>query len=1720
MNHNILQIIKQTVFPLLFLLVVNTFFKITFTGYFLVCAIALFWSIKKKSQGQYTSWSVILVASILVTLNYLRPMSVNEVVSYNNAAHNVLVLRGIEAEKQLDLINSANTDVALFDSEDYSGKVTANANPNGNVDLSCNLISHPIFCWQDNKFQIVNKKSFPFFSKSLEFRKKSGANIKLNIEEFDDSTNYIVSTEYNGVTLVDTASFSKHISEGYQLADVLSTCYKENKFREEFVSDLKGVYLVRNNIPCKGAISESNPLYITIPRALLSECKQGVVTVKCDGRLVNITPEKSEVQISGDQKVYIGIGSTKTRPITLSNIGGIVRARYDMPYMYNFPVDTMVVSSHTLAISSNAEDLLSSDVKAAFYFDIFNSASNKNNFYGTISYQTSSTPNPLDIDFVDNIGKTKEVEKDSLGFRLNTLNKTKWIVDVVDIRKTSPISGERVWYNDWFILGLIIGLSLFALFCYNIMKDDEAIHGAKANGVLNAWLFFISLLTFRLYLIWRIAIFPPVEGISKTEFTLYRLENGLSDNSMVWTFGAIAIMILGTISLYVLEKWGKQKLNTNKICSVYSSRRFWIVLGCFIIVSIANKAMNLPSSLKVLINVVFPVVLFFVNEWRCIKGLSVIHRIVSAIAVVGMLVIGDAGYAIMFIIFECVYFIILAIAYKHITPAESIYITPAESIYKHAIWKCVVVLTILILLITLFAPQIICYLYNSTAVLGIDFIKVSHVAFAVIGMLLVFAVNYVIKDILTKKQKNLFKIVSSVCVVAFVVVGPLFFNKMGHFKYRSLIHTQNVGQIMEYEDVSKRDSRRLLEASQNQWFLQYHNDLGKERILDDGVMHLYPHFKKGVSWNTQISDVICSRYIVGELSLIVPLALIILCLIFLYSTLKHANESSTGYAYSVGVALLILIQMTFVWMANTNRMIFFGQDLPFLSHNAHSTMLMFALLLAIIMFALGNDGEDESDKLSLGFKYFSARPFKLMCIIFFCLFCTIFFTGNKYDNLYGGKAKAYSVGQAMDIAEADFVKINGILSTYKATIPLYNKPNLTTEIVPGIESSISLSAKVKKLYDSKEISKFSYSLYKSFINNYSKSNRPDNVVHLRYMKASGTYQLALNNGFYCLKAPEMDKHEWSGDIYAYQTKESVIKLQNPDQGNGVYLYSIPKTWLKDQENDYAIFYNGSDGSIKPVLFNDNGRRSVSVPTIYITSSDVVRCKVKEKSYIYQVAGKKEDLLAKNMIINGSSKFFYPLADKFYWVKNLADYENNNINLSGKQNCNLSFDKDLTNVVCEICRTDILSKIPCSIVAMDGLGNVRLMIDNNSHPNPNSATEIEQFVVNSYLNPNYEQDSRIFGNMNLVHMMPGPGSSLKPITYAAVISQTQAIDWGSLKLHKPNISSLEKDKSTGKRRYRIVKFGSYDYSSRPFVSIPEDENGLNDWVNSDFYLYRSSNYYNALITYLGYFKLSDYNNINKIVKPVSNPNSDYPIFQIKGRDYTLNIAPDKNRHQCILNAGLKQNFQMTVAHDDKSDIQSIISDAFIVPNTKVSNYPWLFPQLSSVYITESRGLSEEERLRQYTLGSSPLKVTPIMMAEMYGRLFSMHPDYHANVIENTIPFTSQWNDPNLFQFHQKNIFGPMNHCTTIKGTASLLQRVNRKGYYLYAKTGTLSGDGSNRDDKMLAVIITNKDVTQVKSPDDYKFFVVYFRFKQAHDMPRNVVDIMNKIIQSKSFQDYM
>lgn len=422
-----------------------------------------------------------------------------------------------------------------------------------------------------------------------------------------------------------------------------------------------------------------------------------------------------------------------------------------------------------------------------------------------------------------------------------------------------------------------------------------------------------------------------------------------------------------------------------------------------------------------------------------------------------------------------------------------------------------------------------------------------------------------------------------------------------------------------------------------------------------------------------------------------------------------------------------------------------------------------------------------------------------------------------------------------------------------------------------------------------------------------------------------------------------------------------------------------------------------------------------------------------------------------------------------------------------------------------------------------------MAENNQRANynldPNDNEAIEDFIEQSYLNPNYSEESKIFGNQNLIYMLPGPGSSLKPITYAAVTSQvgTNVVNWPSLKLHAPDREYL----SENKQYYQLLKYGpDYKYlPEAPFKSISEDENGDGTWVDNDFYLYKSSNYYNALVSYLGNFDIGDLGKISELIEPAKDATA-YPVFQLNGRSYTFKKSPSNRRQNSVLNTGLSMNFNMSVADDDS--IRTDFVSSRWMNGAKAVNHPWVFPATSNAYMSELGQLQTEAlRLKQYTLGASPLRITPLMMAEMYGRLFSMHPDYYACITKENKHFNKKWESPNevnrndMFQFYQQNLFKGMYHCTTIGTAAKHLNGVNRNNgsYYLYAKTGTLTLSNKIKDDRMLAVIITNQDVLTAISPESFRFYVVYFRFKQTGDM-YSISKILNQIIASKSFTTYM
>ena len=90
------------------------------------------------------------------------------------------------------------------------------------------------------------------------------------------------------------------------------------------------------------------------------------------------------------------------------------------------------------------------------------------------------------------------------------------------------------------------------------------------------------------------------------------------------------------------------------------------------------------------------------------------------------------------------------------------------------------------------------------------------------------------------------------------------------------------------------------------------------------------------------------------------------------------------------------------------------------------------------------------------------------------------------------------------------------------------------------------------------------------------------------------------------------------------------------------------------------------------------------------------------------------------------------------------------------------------------------------------------------------------------------------------------------------------------------------------------------------------------------------------------------------------------------------------------------------------------------------------------------------------------------------------------------------------------------------------RANLGNYHIYGKTGTINGevDGREQDDHLLAVVITDRDIQQLQSPDDFaqlRFYVIYiadFNYKHVWNWYDNDANIINAVLQSTEFQQYM
>lgn len=1723
--------------------VINSFFPLTFSGYFIICALSLIsCKILEDKAKLIIPWTITAAASVIITLNYLHP----DISVYSNADYQTLVMQGVDKKDSVLLIGKSKVN-SLFDNNTMEGyaSITPLNHDSKNCLLRYELHSEPLFTVVDGKRtdRLINKEQLPSFKNRLSIENDS-IHCDISFANYEKDSICVTFTYLkNNISRNYHSSFLQTIKIGYNLYDILHTDVSYLEAEENLLTALRDALIVRDS-------DDKDIYYMTYPRSL------DKLQLACDGNAFLLKKGQQTIELDKDTYFYIGIGSQATRSMKASYELGDICLRYRFPYISNFPslsdnTEFKENEQKVVAVTTRTASLVKANVNEAFYYPLFENENNHYHFNGFINYRINNSLTPFKATLTDD-HQSNMPPPNTLASRNGAI----WHFTICDLRQTSPVTGnENPYVKDTTIVGLVF-IMLFLAFLYSMLLTS----GHKSKIMMIAWLFAIPLFIMHIYLLWRIAVFPPVTDITLNEFLRYRmelpnlLENPVLVMIVLWMIPLLVLIVLWLRPIF--DKIGSclQPLPGFIPRRIQYFFQDWGHVVLFVLILILSIAV--AASIKYLhisivgLNILVPVILFLINEYIVARWLSIGYRIVNAIIALTALFLSDPGYAIMFFIFECVYYSVILYAFLKYRWRE--YSSgKAAGFYFFVILLVTIVVTIILL------PTLVSWSYSNTPLfLGISS---SRLLFFVLPLLVGGILLFIIwrwREFESKRSITIAFILLIAAVTISTTYGYDYYQTHNlHFKYRAIIHTETVGEIMQDERYGGDDTQRLLNAAQNQWFLQYHINKGEKRITEDGIMSLSSHFKKGVTWNTQISDVILSRYVIGELSGLVPLFMIFLAIVFVWVVFHSKNESPAGRALTFAIALLFLVQCTFEWMAVTNRTIFFGQDFPFLSQNSRCTLYMFGIwLILLVIFACHLPQNENNEELETGLDQFT-KPFQqgFFFILYAIVVGAIFIYGNNYDNLYGNnvtegdKNNAEEFNLSTEIARSNeqLKEINARLSEYPANEHQLKNNEDISSLVQDIEEKTHLSQYVEKMKEEGRINDFTYSLYQAFSSNLKRNNSNGNIIHLRHHDIN-SFELALNQSYFNLQSPDYDRKAWKGNIYSDvaipTNNHSLLIARLP----GIMVYSIPRTWLPS-DIDYAI----ADTRTKDGHIGENYERFIhkemadykaSTAVFPISPRDFLELKdTKNKDLItYQYGREEHNLLVKNMILNGKRRFFYPLKEKCFWLRdfsNLVAYSKQGT--GSRDSVFVTLDSKLTESI-----SDTLARIgnECSIVALDGWGNVRLMVDYKTSGgiDPNNDQLINGLVTQSYMNPNSEIDERLYGNLNLCYMRPGPGSSLKPITYAAVTSQSQDINWAGLELMSP---SLINDPNVSKEvdgHYHVRKFGPhYKYNAiRPFKSIISDEEGINNWINNDFYIYQSSNYYNALITYLGHY--DNLENAKDRIFVVSTNSNDFPRFRTErgGLIYTFRDVPHVTANQLLFD-GLTKNFRMPTftGYIDTLRYEFIGSTYYKKNNIESKTYlssrfSWVFPQTSSIYDYEMKEseLTPAERLRQYALGSSPVKVTPMKMAEMYGKLYSMHPDFHATITPRKSNFTGPWLDKNGeasldFSFYRGNLIKGMASCVQ-KGTAKYLGKEDH-GYHLYAKTGTLQLKEGVNDDRMLAVIICNKDLIgdkTIKSSDEYKFMVVYFRFKQCgisvDTYKEKIISLLKEIINSNSVKNYM
>lgn len=226
---------------------------------------------------------------------------------------------------------------------------------------------------------------------------------------------------------------------------------------------------------------------------------------------------------------------------------------------------------------------------------------------------------------------------------------------------------------------------------------------------------------------------------------------------------------------------------------------------------------------------------------------------------------------------------------------------------------------------------------------------------------------------------------------------------------------------------------------------------------------------------------------------------------------------------------------------------------------------------------------------------------------------------------------------------------------------------------------------------------------------------------------------------------------------------------------------------------------------------------------------------------------------------------------------------------------------------------------------------------------------------------------------------------------------------------------------------------------------------------------------------------------------------------------------------IMEEGLRYNFQLNVDYNTSNERYTNYygTDSIFKVFFEQRKYAkqWCYAETGSLNRYQRQKSSWlSDGFVQMVSGSSPLEVSPLQVAIMGMRLASLNSASDITTLNDcmdSIPFMRDfdvnsgkpggWESPEqYFDFYKTQVLGQMKQVTEPGGTASALnglkRELQRRGYHMYVKTGTLNiEENKHQRIRNMLVIVSNKALEGAENLSDLrdiKYYVIYMSFRNV------------------------